>query len=501
MVDGLKPNSGHVHLSPTGFVFQVPEAWNIHARSKIAQQISIVTSFLTEIYHAPGVPVDLENSYTGLPILLCFAPMQKDHLSNTEFKSLNLPARLLEGIEASGFTLCTPIQAETLPLSLAGQDVAGQAQTGTGKTAAFLIACFAFLLNNPASDKRKSTQPRAVILAPTRELAVQIHSDAEKLNQHLDFRLGLVYGGAGYEQQRNQLEQGVDILIGTPGRLIDYFKQGIFDLRALQVLVLDEADRMFDLGFIKDIRYLLRRMPKPEHRLSMLFSATLSLRVQELAYEHMNNPRHVSVEPEKITAEKIEEVVYYPSKEEKIPLLLGVLKHTDPHRVLIFANTKRSTENIVAYLKGNGYKSAILSGDVPQKKRLRLLQEFTSGELDIMVATDVAARGLHIPEVSHVINYDLPQDSEDYVHRIGRTARAGAEGDAISFACDEYVFSLPEIEEYIGHKIPVKNIESDFLVDPQPPIREARKKQFHKKKTGKKSRHRRPNSGKRQSPA
>jgi ATP-dependent RNA helicase RhlB len=400
--------------------------------------------------------------------MLC--AMQQDHLSSVSFASLNIPPELLQSIESAGFSMCTPIQAESLPLSLSGRDIAGQAQTGTGKTAAFLIACFAHLLRHPASDKRKPTQPCAVILAPTRELAVQIHKDAEALNRGLPFRLGLVYGGAGYEQQRKQLEAGVDILIGTPGRLIDYFKQHIFDLRAVQVLVLDEADRMFDLGFIKDIRYLLRRMPAPQDRLSMLFSATLSHRVQELAYEHMNNPQHISIEPEKITADKIKEVVFYPAKEEKIPLLLGVLKHTDPHRVLIFSNTKRMTEKIVAYLAGNGYKAALLSGDVPQKKRLRLLNEFTSGVLDIMVATDVAARGLHIPEVSHVINFDLPQDAEDYVHRIGRTARAGAEGDAISFACEEYAFSLPDIEEYIGHKLPVQPVTTDYLIKPAPPV-------------------------------
>ncbi len=420
--------------------------------------------------------------------MLC--AMQQDHLSNIRFASLNLPPELLQSIESAGFSNCTPIQAETLPLSLTGQDIAGQAQTGTGKTAAFLIACFAYLLAHPASDKRKSTQPRAIILAPTRELAVQIHKDAETLNHGLPFKLGLVYGGAGYDQQRKQLEDGVDILIGTPGRLIDYFKQRIFDLHVVQVMVLDEADRMFDLGFIKDIRYLLRRMPKPEHRLSMLFSATLSHRVQELAYEHMNNPRHVSIEPEKITAEKIKEVVFYPAKEEKIPLLLGVLKHTDPHRVLIFSNTKRTAEKIVAYLAGSGYKSALLSGDVPQKKRLRLLNEFTSGQLDIMVATDVAARGLHIPEVSHVINFDLPQDSEDYVHRIGRTARAGAEGDAISFACEEYVFSLPDIEEYIGHKLPVQAVTADYLIEPSPPVWEKSEKVHKHPRDGKKRRHR-----------
>lgn len=394
--------------------------------------------------------------------------MQQDHLSDITFSSLKLPKELLQSIESAGFSKCTPIQAETLPVSLAGRDVAGQAQTGTGKTAAFLIACYAYLLNNPASDMRKANQPRAIILAPTRELAVQIHKDAVLFNQGLPFKLGLIYGGAGYDEQRKQLQEGVDVLIGTPGRIIDYFKQHVFDLHAIQVMVLDEADRMFDLGFIKDIRFLLRRMPRPEERLSMLFSATLSHRVQELAYEHMNNPQHVSIEPEQITAEKITEVVFYPAKEEKIPLLLGVLKHTDPHRVLIFCNTKRATERIVAYLKGNGYKSALLSGDVPQKKRLRLLQEFTSGQLDIMVATDVAARGLHIPDVSHVINYDLPQDAEDYVHRIGRTARAGAEGDAISFACEEYVFSLPEIEEYIGHKLPVQPVTAGYLIEPKP---------------------------------
>jgi ATP-dependent RNA helicase RhlB len=240
------------------------------------------------------------------------------------------------------------------------------------------------------------------------------------------------------------------------------------------VMVLDEADRMFDLGFIKDIRYLLRRMPHPEKRLNLLFSATLSHRVQELAYEHMNNPQPVAIEPAQVTAGQITEQAFYPSKEEKIPLLLGLLKAHPVGRVLIFVNTKRVAEEVEAYLKGNDYGVALLSGDVPQKKRLRLLQAFTDGELNIMVATDVAARGLHIPAVSHVINYDLPQDAEDYVHRIGRTARAGAKGDALSFACDEYVFSLPEIEQFIGHKIQVMSITSDLLIEPKPPIREQR---------------------------
>jgi len=408
-------------------------------------------------------------------ILLCCRPMTDKHLTDISFKSLNLAPELLQGIEDSGFSHCTPIQANTLPIVLTGQDVAGQAQTGTGKTAAFLVATFQHMLQKQAEDAPASKQPKALILAPTRELAIQIHKDAVNIGRHLPFKLGLAYGGTGYESQRKQIEEGIDILIGTPGRIIDYFKQHVFNLKQLQVMVLDEADRMFDLGFIKDIRYLLRRMPEPEKRMSMLFSATLSFRVQELAYEHMNNPEKIEIEPEQVTAEQIVESVYYPAKEEKIPLLLGILKNIPDARLVIFVNTKRVGERVDAYLQGNGYKVALLSGDVPQNKRTRLLKEFTDGELSIMVATDVAARGLHIPAVSHVINYDIPQQAEDYVHRIGRTARAGAKGEAISFACDEYVFTMPEIEEYIGHKIPMESIGPELLVEPKPPVKIERK--------------------------
>jgi len=405
--------------------------------------------------------------------------MSDAHLTNTLFSDFNLPKTLLQGIETTGFSRCTPIQAETLPIALEGKDISGQAQTGTGKTAAFLIATYAYLLNNEADPQRNLRQPRALILAPTRELAIQIHKDALALGQFTGFKLGLAYGGTGYESQRKQIEEGVDVLIGTPGRLIDYFKQKVFDLRAIQVMVLDEADRMFDLGFIKDIRYLLRRMPTPEKRLGLLFSATLSHRVQELAYEHMNVPKAIRIEPETVTSGQITEIAYYPAKEEKIPLLLGLLNKHPVERSLIFVNTKRVADDVSAYLKGNGYEVALLSGDVPQKKRTSLLERFTSGDVKIMVATDVAARGLHIPEVSHVINFDLPQDVEDYVHRIGRTGRAGASGDAISFACDEYVFSLPEIEDYIGHKISVGQISPEVLLEPKPPIREARRPRPH----------------------
>lgn len=399
------------------------------------------------------------------------------------FRSLDIPDQLQKSLDDVGFEYCTPIQSETLPLALSGHDVAGQAQTGTGKTAAFLIATFARLLNEPAVSHRKKNQPRAIIIAPTRELAIQIHNDAVTLGKYTDLQLALVYGGAGYDSQRKTLEQGVDVLIGTPGRIIDYFKQKVFNLKCIQVLVLDEADRMFDLGFLSDIRFLMRRMPEPEKRLSLLFSATLSFRVSELAYEHMNNPQKVVIESEHITAENVIESVYFPATEEKISLLLGLLKGHDVVRTMVFVNTKRAAENVQAYLTSNGYDASVLSGDVPQKKRGSLLKRFTEGSLPILIATDVAARGLHIPEVSHVFNYDLPQDAEDYVHRIGRTARAGASGDAINFACEDYSFSLSDIEEYIGHKIPVKSVTSELLVEPKPPARIQRKKSVHRKKT------------------
>ena len=403
--------------------------------------------------------------------------MTVEHLSETRFSELKLAPPLLKSLNAAGFEFCTPIQALALPLLLNCEDTAGQAQTGTGKTIAFLVATIQRLLTKPPSEKRKQNQPRALIVVPTRELAVQIHKEAMLLIESTDLTAGLAYGGANYDKQRKQIQEGLDILIGTPGRLIDYFKQHVFDLRGLQVVVLDEADRMFDLGFIKDIRFLFRRMPHPQRRLSMLFSATLTMRVTELAYEHMNNPQQVKVESDSVTTDRIVERVFYTANDEKIPLLLGVLKQANPFRTIIFINTKKTAETVAAYLEGNQFKSGLLSGDIPQKKRQRLLEQFQQGKLPILVATDVAARGLHIPQVSHVINYDLPQNAEDYVHRIGRTARAGASGEAISFACEDYAFYLPEIEEYIGHKIDADSVSSDLLCEPAPPAKRTRAKQ------------------------
>lgn len=397
------------------------------------------------------------------------------HLTDQPFSSLPLHPTLRTGLEQAGFTFCTPIQAQSLPLLLEGRDVAGQAQTGTGKTIAFLLATFQRLLTKPPAERWDGKQPRALILAPTRELAIQIARDAELLNAGAGLRIAIAHGGKDYQKQRDAIVDGVDVLIGTPGRLLDYHRQHVFSLKFIDAMVLDEADRMFDLGFIRDVRYFLRRIPGPEQRLGMLFSATLSYKVSELAYEHMNNPEKVQVAPEKMMGDRIEESVYYPANEEKIPLLLALIRRLHPERGIIFVNTKHAADQVWGYLEGNGFKSALLSGDVPQKKRERLLQQFQDGEFPFLVATDVAARGLHIPQVTHVFNFDLPQDVEDYVHRTGRTARAGASGVAISFACEDYAFSLPDIEAFIKHKLPVASATDEVLEAPLPPVKPERR--------------------------
>ncbi|ALS96079.1 ATP-dependent RNA helicase RhlB [Xanthomonas oryzae] len=390
--------------------------------------------------------------------------MSDKPLTDVTFSSFDLHPALVAGLESAGFTRCTPIQALTLPVALPGGDVAGQAQTGTGKTLAFLVAVMNRLLNRPALADRKPEDPRALILAPTRELAIQIHKDAVKFGADLGLRFALVYGGVDYDKQRELLQQGVDVIIATPGRLIDYVKQHkVVSLHACEICVLDEADRMFDLGFIKDIRFLLRRMPERGTRQTLLFSATLSHRVLELAYEHMNEPEKLVVETETITAARVRQRIYFPSDEEKQTLLLGLLSRSEGARTMVFVNTKAFVERVARTLERHGYRVGVLSGDVPQKKRESLLNRFQKGQLEILVATDVAARGLHIDGVKYVYNYDLPFDAEDYVHRIGRTARLGEEGDAISFACERYAMSLPDIEAYIEQKIPVEPVTSELL--------------------------------------
>jgi ATP-dependent RNA helicase RhlB len=379
-----------------------------------------------------------------------------------KFSELDLPLEVQKGIEEAGFTECTPIQEKALPLALSGKDVAGQAQTGTGKTAAFLVSLFTRLLRQAKTGDEH--HPRALILAPTRELVVQIEKDAQELGKYAGFNVQAIYGGVDYMKQRDALKAGADIVIGTPGRLIDYLKQKVYSLKDVESLVIDEADRMFDMGFIADLRFILRRLPSYEKRQNMLFSATLNTRVMELAYEFMNIPVKVSVTPEQMTAERVEQVLYHVSRKEKFPLLLGLLRKEGMDRTMIFVNTKREAEFLQDRLNVNEFPARVISGDVEQRKRMKILADFKDGKLPIMIATDVASRGIHIDGVSHVINYDLPQDSEDYVHRIGRTARAGAEGMAISFADEDGAFYIEGIQEYIKQKIPTEWAEDNMFV-------------------------------------
>jgi ATP-dependent RNA helicase RhlB len=378
------------------------------------------------------------------------------------FNELDTPYEVNQGVEYSGFAICTPVQEAVIPRALRGEDVAAQAQTGTGKTAAFLISLFSRMIKHPAVDLGDS--PQALIIAPTRELADQIYHEADRLGKFTGFRLLAVYGGIDYQKQMATLQKGVDVLIGTPGRLIDYFKQHVYSLKKTRYLIIDEADRMFDMGFIDDLRFLIKKMPPYTKRQSMLFSATLSYRVMELAYEHMNLPEKISITPEKVTVEKVEQVLYHVGKHEKVPLLLGILNKEEPDRAIIFVNTRRAAEMVVERLIRNNRKAQAITGEIEQKKRLRILAEFKEGKLPILVATDVASRGIHVENVTHVINYDLPQDAEDYVHRIGRTGRAGLTGKAISLADEEYVYSLDDIETFIGQKIPVEWAEDSMYI-------------------------------------
>jgi ATP-dependent RNA helicase RhlB len=335
-------------------------------------------------------------------------------------------------------------------------------------------------LHRELTRRRENEGPRllAVVALSARMREQMVHGREQERSglPSAGLRMTVCYGGAGYELQRASIESGVDILIGTPGRLIDYFKQGTYHLRQIEVLVLDEADRMFDLGFIADIRYLIRKMPPPAQRKNYLFSATLSHRVLELAFEHMNNPQKIEIEPDQVTAERVRQQLVHVSNDEKLPFLVGLLRDRKAFRTLVFLNTKRGAELVERGLRLNGFEARVLSGDVSQGTRLRLLEEFKEGTLPVLVATDVAARGLHIPGVDLVVNYDLPQDAEDYVHRIGRTARAGATGDAVSLCCETWVYSLPEIEKYIGQRLPLMPdghslIAADFVAPKPEPRR------------------------------
>ena len=413
------------------------------------------------------------------PQIIIPRALEPKFLTKTRFSDLDLPNEVLTGLEKAGFTYCTPIQAQVLPVSLTGKDVAGQAQTGTGKTAAFLLTLFTQLL---AQTEERSKLPSALIVAPTRELALQIFEEAQLLGSDTGLRFAQVVGGVDYKKQADILKEGTDIVICTPGRIIDYYKQGVFKTEGIKSVVIDEADRLLDLGFAKDMRFILQKLPHYEKRQSMLFSATLSHRVLELTYEYMNLPEFIAVAPEEITVEGIDQSLYHVGTDEKLSLLLGLLEREDWDRALIFVNTKVGVQWLTQKLRGNRLPVEGITGDLPQEKRFRLMKRFKDGSIKILIATDVASRGIHVEDITHIFNYDLPQDAENYIHRIGRTARAGKTGIAISFACERYVYHLAPLEEMISFSLPVVwPEESWFKEDKSPPVSIRKKRQAAQK--------------------
>lgn len=376
-----------------------------------------------------------------------------------KFTELNLDPRIQAGIRDAGFVECTKVQERTFKYSLEGIDVTVQSQTGTGKTAAFLISIFELFLKEEYFDDRF-----ALIIVPTRELAVQIEQEARLLGEHLDFATACVYGGVGYEEQERSLREGVDILIATPGRLLDFDRSGKVPLQDVGALVIDEADRLFDMGFMPDVRKILRRVPPAKERWTMLSSATLDGRVRNLAWRDMSKPAEIAVEPERVTVDTVSQSLYHVTKQQKLSLLLGLLEQEKPDSALIFTNTKHAAEQVARRLSMNGRDAEFIIGDLPQKKRQKLIDQLKDGNLPILVATDVAARGLHIDDLDLVVNYDLPEHTENYVHRIGRTARAGKHGKAISLVCEEFVYGLQAIEEFTRKEIPVERAAMEMFV-------------------------------------
>lgn len=384
------------------------------------------------------------------------------------FSSLDLPEKVMAGIRDAGFVEMTPVQSRSLPMALEGKDVCAQAQTGTGKTAAFLITVFSRILSAGVPSKRRD--PLALVLAPTRELALQIYREGELLGKHTGLRLAAIYGGEGFNRQEEALKRGTDVVIGTPGRLIDFMRRNILNLGQIQFLVIDEADRMLDLGFWDELKNIFRRLPTADKRQSLLFSATLDRRTRAIAREFMNRPKDVEIRPEKLAADGIDQMIYHVDRDMKFPLLLGILRKEEVPKGLIFTNMKITASWLVHKLKEHGITDiGLLTGDLRQSARNRVLERFKLGKLPLLIASDVASRGLHIDDVTHIINYDVPQDPEDYVHRIGRTARAGKRGKAYTLACDQYVYTLPAIEELLSDKIPSQiPYDEDFGEDKTP---------------------------------
>ena len=382
----------------------------------------------------------------------------------TRFQDLEIREELLHSIYDLGFLYCTDVQSETLPRALLGEDVTAQAQTGTGKTAAFLLTIFNHILKNPIEQKRKHGAPRALILAPTRELVMQIEKDARLLGKYSNCSIISIIGGIDYNKQQNLLKKTeYDVLICTPGRLIDFMDKRLVDLRKVEILVIDEADRMLNMGFIPSVKKIVNSTPQKAKRQTMFFTATMSTDVRNLAAAWTKLAHEVTINPDDIAVQNIEQITYITTVDEKITLLYNLITQKNLDRVLIFVNRRDEAKKLRDIIEALKIKSALLTGDIDQRQRISRLERFRTGEVRVLVATDVASRGIHVDAISHVINYNLPQDVEEYVHRIGRTGRAGASGISISFADEEDSHELPKLEEYLGKKIECVFPEEELL--------------------------------------
>jgi len=388
----------------------------------------------------------------------------------TRFYDLNLHDKLVHAIADLGFKYCTPIQAQVLPYTLVGRDAFGQAQTGTGKTAAFMLAILDYFLRHPIEGNRPVGRPRALIIAPTRELVMQIHKDAVALSKYTGFECAAIFGGMDYEKQQRQLQNKViDIVSATPGRLLDFKRRGDLNLTGVEVLVLDEADRMLDMGFIPDVREIIHSTPPKQRRQTMLFSATMNDDIRKMAEQWTKDPVTITIEPENVAVDTVEQIIYIVTLNERFGLVHHILSQPNMERAIIFVNRRFEAEKLADILDRYGFSCDLLSGAVPQNKRMKTLEAFREGKIKVLVATDVAGRGLHVDAVSHVINFSMPDDPEDYVHRIGRTGRAGTTGISISFATEDDAYAIPAIEEYIGRTLPCIHPEESWLVLPEPP--------------------------------
>ena len=416
---------------------------------------------------APVVDKPYVDNHVGWTIQQYDVPVEH---GKTRFYDLNINDRLLHAVSDLGFQYCTPIQAEVLPHTLTGRDAFGQAQTGTGKTAAFMIATLDYFLRHPIEGERKVGRPRALVIAPTRELVMQIHKDAVVLSKYMNIECAVLFGGADYEKQQRQLQNRViDVVSATPGRLLDFKRRGDLDLSGVEVLIIDEADRMLDMGFIPDVREIVGSTPPKSRRHTMLFSATFTDDIKKMAAAWTNNPITITIEPESVAVDTVEQIIYVVTLSERFALIHHVLNRPDVDRAIVFVNRRYEAEKLADQLCRYGFNCDLLSGAVPQNKRTRTLELFREGKIRVLVATDVAGRGLHVDGVSHVINFSMPDDPEDYVHRIGRTGRAGKSGVSISFATEDDAYEIPKIEAYIGRPLPCTHPEDAWLVLPEPP--------------------------------